>query len=285
MIKKHEALKHPDALPPNPSTQMTTLVLNVHRLFQKLFGKKGRQANELGEYEAESVQKTLDNSYVPKPIRNARQIQDRILQERFRGRKLTIADIGCGDGYHAEMFASECAFYHGFEISPEMADKTRRRWSELGFTNTRVTEGNAATAELEPKSYDVVWSLYFTSGNFRDEFDDIRQYDDAYLDKNPAFIRIISNFYQALKPGGKLFLTVYKDSPKTEATQRKFYKQTGQQVITPLGSRFVATKENFWSVRWTKRSMLSNLNECGVTPDQVQFNDLNEVAWLVEITK
>ena len=93
------------------------------------------------------------------------------------------------------------------------------------------------------------------------------------------------SYYNSLKKNGKLFLTVYKDMPETEAAQRKFYKDTNQTVITDLGSRFVATKENFWSARWTKKSMLSNLAECGIEPAQVRFNDLNEVSWLVEVTK
>ena len=47
----------------------------------------------------------------------------------------------------------------------------------------------------------------------------------------------------------------------------------------------MATEENFWSVRWTKESMLSNLRAFGIEPEQVVFNDLNEIAWLVEVTK
>jgi SAM-dependent methyltransferase len=242
-------------------------------------------SNELGEYEAKSVQKTLDNSYVPKPILEARKVQDKFIKNRFKGKKIAIADIGCGDGYHGEIFGPECILYHGFEISSEMAKKTRRKWKNQGLKNTQVIKGDAGGVKLKESAYDVAWSLYFTSGNFREEFDDIRCYDDAYLDKNPAFIKIVSNFYNALKPGGKLFLTVYKDKPKTEKTQRTFYKKTGQTVITPLGSRFVATKENFWSVRFTRESMLKNLSQCGVKPAQVKFNDLNEISWLVEITK
>ena len=271
---------------------MSSLVLYFNRLFRRLLREKENTevkkialANQLGEYELESVQRTLDNKYVPKPILEARQIQDQILSEWFKGRRLRIADIGCGDGYHGETFAPDCECYHGFEISSEMARKTRNRWQANGLSNTDVIEGDAAKVELQPNSYDVAWSLYFTAGNFRDEFDDLQKYDDAYLNKNPKFISIIFNFYNALRPGGKLFLTVYKDKSKTEESQRKFYKDTGQKVITPRGSRFVATKENFWSVRWTEESMLSNLAECGIKPKQVKFNDLNEISWLVEISK
>lgn len=241
------------------------------------------QGSHLGEYKEESVQRTLDNRFVPEPIRNARQIQDHVLRERFEGKALAIADIGCGDGYHGEVFGPAATLYHGFEISPEMAQKARERWG--GIEGAQVFEGNAASSELAPDTYDIVWSLYFTPGNFRDEFEDLSRYDDAYLDKNPAFINIVGRFYEALKTGGKMFLTVYKDKPETEAFQRQFYRDTGQEVVTPLGSRFVATKEDFWSVRWTEESMLSNLAACGIREDQVTFNELNEISWLVEVTK
>jgi len=241
------------------------------------------KGNELGEYEAESVQKTLDNSYVPAPILEARQVQDRLLEERFKGLPLAIADIGCGDGYHGEIFGPSAKSYHGFEISSEMARKAREKFKHI--EGAKVFEGDASKFYLAPNTYDVVWSLYFTAGNFRGEFADLSDYTDDYLDKNPAFIGIIGNFFRSLKVGGKLFMCVYKDSPLTEATQRTFYKQTGQTVLTPLGSRFVATKENFWSVRWTEASMLSNLRACGIEADQVSFNELNEISWLVEVTK
>jgi len=241
------------------------------------------RGNQLGEYEAESVQKTLDNSYVPAPILEARQVQDALIRERFEGKALAIADIGCGDGYHGEIFGPGAKSYHGFEISSEMAQKSRECWE--GIEGAQVFEGDASAMPLPVNSYDIAWSLYFTSGNFRQEFEDLSLYDDAYLDKNPAFIGIVHRFCDALKTGGKLFLTVYKDVPKTEATQREFYEKTGQTVLTPLGSRFVATEENFWSVRWTKESMLSNLAACGIRGEQVHFNDLNDIAWLVEVTK
>ena len=237
------------------------------------------------ESENEAVKRTLESSYCPEPIRQARERQDRILSERLRHGPYKIADIGCGNGYHGVMFAPFSLLYHGFEISPAIAETARAQWQKENIDNAQVFVGDAAEVELEDEFYDVVLCLYFTPGNFRDKSDDLSLYSDAYLDRNPRFIRVVSRFYQAMKSGGAMFLTIYKDVPEAEAAQIDFYENTGQHVVTPPGLRFVATGEGFWSVRWTKDSMLSNLSECGISPDDVVFNDLNAIAWLVEIKK
>jgi hypothetical protein len=95
----------------------------------------------------------------------------------------------------------------------------------------------------------------------------------------------VARFYEALKMGGSMFLTLYQDVPEAEAAQVDFYENTSQLVVTPSGSRFVATAEGFWSARWTKDSTLSNLSACGIRPNDVVFNDLDAIAWLVEIKK
>ena len=79
--------------------------------------------------------------------------------------------------------------------------------------------------------------------------------------------------------------SVTPNPPEAEAAQWDYYKNTGQHVVTPPGSRFAATAEGFWSARWTKDSLLSNLDACGIGADDVEFNDLNEISWLVEIRK
>jgi SAM-dependent methyltransferase len=237
------------------------------------------------EYEHATVLKTLDSSYCPDAIREARERQDDILRDRFHGRLYTIADIGCGNGYHGAMFAPSCHLYHGFEIAGGIAKIAECEWHTKRLHNTRLFVGDAAMAAPPPNFYDLVFCLYFTPGNFRDKSDNLLLYTDSYLDRNPKFIAVISCFYAALKPGGSMLLTVYKDIPEAEEVQIEFYKNTGQSVITPRGSRFVATAEGFWSVRWTERSMLSNLRACGIEGFEVLFHDLNAIAWLVEIRK
>jgi SAM-dependent methyltransferase len=235
--------------------------------------------------EARAVQQTLESSYCPPAIAEARTRQDALLIQRFRGQRHRMADIGCGNGYHAILFAESSELYHGFEISAELADKARASWRNAGVSHADVFVGDVAEADLLPEFYDVVVCLYFTPGNLRDKSSELGLYTDDYLDRNPYFIRVMSRFRDAMRPGASLFLTIYRDTPETEAAQRDFYEKTGQHVITPRGSRFVATEEGFWSVRWTEQSILSNLTGSGFTSGDVQLTELNAISWLVEARK
>jgi hypothetical protein len=175
--------------------------------------------------------------------------------------------------------------YHGYEISDAIADTARALWKETGTEHALIFVGDVGEAALVEESYDVVLCMYFTPGNLRDKSDDLSLYTDEYLDRNPRFIQIISRFYRAMKKDGAMFLTIYKDIPEAESAQWDFYEHTGQHVVTPRGARYVATAEGFWSARWTKKSMISNLKESGIDDRKVLFHDLNAISWIVEIRK
>lgn len=245
------------------------------------------KVSNAGEYDnGDSVEKTLNSElHCSGPIHEARMKQDKMLKDMLLGKNLCVADIGPGDGHHGVWFGKDCKCYHGFEISNKMANICEKVWDTPELLNNKIFHCDASTVELKDIFYDIVHCSWFGSGNFRNPNLKLEEYDDNYLNHNPEFQAIISNFYKALKIAGHMFLCVYKDKPLTEEEQWKFYESTGQTIITKKGSRFVATKEDFWSVRWTKESMLSNLSDCGIQSNQVKFNDLSEVAWYVEITK
>ena len=230
------------------------------------------------ESEADALRRTLASSYSPAAVRQARQRQDDLLLQRLGNGSYLMADIGCGDGYHAVLLAAVTSAYHGFEVSPMMATAARELWLRKGIANATVTVGDAAVAVLPNVLYDIVLCLYFTPGNIRDRSADLGLYSDAYLDRNPRFIQVFSRFHRAMKAGGRMFLTLYKDVPEAEAAQVDLYESTGQHVVTAAGSRFVATAEGFWSARWTRDSLLSNLDACGIRPEAVVWNDLNDIA-------
>lgn len=235
--------------------------------------------------EDDAVSRALSASYTPPLIREARERQDEILVARFRGERLSIADIGCGDGYHGAIFGPSCELYHGFEIAPELAAASEKRWRAAGLAHATVFLGDVADAELPPSFYDLAWCLYFTPGNIREPSEDLGIYTDAYLDENPRFVEVFSRVLRSLKSDGRLFLTVYVDVPEAEAAQLDFYDRTGLEVVTPRGSRFVSTAEGFWSARWTEASLRSNLTACGVDWHRVELHPLNAIAWLVEVVK
>lgn len=237
------------------------------------------------EAEDRAVYGSLFGEYINPLLKEARRRQDEFLLARFQGQRLDIADLGCGDGYHASLFAPAGGIYHAFEFAPPMAQLARERFAREGLANATLFELDLVEFEPAPDSYDIVWCLYFTPGNFRDRFDDLSSYTDEYLDHNPVFVKIVSAFYRATRSGGHMFFCVYRDTPETEAAQWDFYLKTNQHPITPRGSRFVLTREGFWSARWTRQSMLSNLADCGIREEQVVFHELNEIAWLVEVIK
>ena len=245
----------------------------------------GERIDELRTQEAKATMRTLLGNYRPPLIAKARAKQDQILTERFKGGAHRIADLGCGDGYHGLIFGPSSVVYHGYEISTELADIARQQWSKAGLTQAKLLLGDLAHANPAPHSYDLVFCLYFTPGNFRDFSEDLSLYTDAYLDRNPMFIRIFKAFHDALVPGGKLFLTVYRDNPTTEALQRDFYEKTGHVLSTPPGLRFVATQQHFWSVRFTPASIRSNLTAVGAQPANITLHELNAIAWLVEVER
>ena len=234
--------------------------------------------------EHDATHKALFAEKTPALLAEARRRQDEIVSERFAGRPLRIADLGCGDAYHASLLAPY-ELYHGFELAPQMARMARARMREEGLGRAELFEGDLLEVDVQNGFYDLVLCLYFTPGNFRDVSDDLTIYDDDYLDHNPVFTSIVRRFHRAMKSGGHMLLCVYRDCAAAEAVQRELYESSGQHVETPRGQRFVATREGFWSVRWTRASMLSNLADAGIGADAVTFNELNEIAWLVEIVK
>ena len=211
-------------------------------------------ANSSHESENEAVKRTLESSYCPEPIKQAREKQDSLLRDQLRHGPYKIADIGCGNGYPAVMLAPVCRLYHGFEISSAIAETATTLWQRESVANAQVFVGDVAEAELEEAFYDVVLCLYFTPGNFRDKSDDLSLYTDAYLDRNPQFIRIVSRFYNAMTQGGSMFLTIYQDVPEAEAAQVDYYENTGQHVVTPPGSRLWRLQKVFGRQGGRKRA-------------------------------
>ncbi|MFC9549304.1 class I SAM-dependent methyltransferase [Rhodococcus sp. NPDC056960] len=66
----------------------------------------------------------------------------------------TVADVGCGSGFHLPVFAESAATVFGIEPHPPLLDRARARVEQL--PNVRVLDGSAEGIPLGDASVDVV---------------------------------------------------------------------------------------------------------------------------------
>lgn len=69
----------------------------------------------------------------------------------------TVLELGCGDGYLAELFVRHGFAYHGIDISPQMVRIAEQRLQRLGLPS-RFTTVDINNLNLE-ESYDMVLSF------------------------------------------------------------------------------------------------------------------------------
>ena len=89
-----------------------------------------------------------------------------------------------------------------------------------------------------------------------------------------------------LSPGGEIVIgSCYIDNDNTRKKQETFYKKIGMTIITDARDEFTATKEKFWSQRFTIEKMLNYFSF--VSPQKITFTPLDtyNYAMLVRIKK
>jgi hypothetical protein len=126
------------------------------------------------------------------------------------------------------------------------------------------------------KKYDLVICTWFTPGNFYPDDFSFSNYQPLEkrlnLDRNIKFETIFLNAYQLLHTGGELVLgACYIDNHATRLKQELSYKKMGMTVITDELDSFTATKEGFWSQRFTKEKLhrylsFANAQNIKITP-------------------
>tara|TARA_R110002124_G_scaffold281169_1_gene455162 strand:+ start:10126 stop:10395 length:270 start_codon:yes stop_codon:yes gene_type:complete len=89
-----------------------------------------------------------------------------------------------------------------------------------------------------------------------------------------------------LNPAGELVIgTCYIDNDRTRLKQEHSYNKMGMTIITDETDSFTATKEKFWSQRFTEEKMRHYLSF--VEPEKISFTALDtyDYAMLLRIKK
>lgn len=212
-------------------------------------------------------------------------------------RPVSILDIGIGNGRIPKHLSGiqdiwdKVALYEGTDNAMACVEISNSVIKELGIADkVKVHFADATSLDTWPVKYDLVITTWFTAGNFYPDnfpFDsyngNIKRLD---LTANPTFTRIMTHAWNLLNPGGEIVIgACYKDNEATRLKQEFSYKKMGMQVITDAADSFTATKENFWSQRFTKEKLFRYLP---FVPEQhFMFIDLDtyNYAWQIRIKK
>jgi SAM-dependent methyltransferase len=251
----------------------------------------------------ETVIKSFDEEALPEELLQAQWAEfielKKIITEQFlaKSEPISILDIGIGSARvpkHlcgiAEIWDMVAA-YDGIDNAWPCINLSRKVIEDLNIGN-KVSAQFLQAEDIGSlnKKYDLIITTWFTAGNFAPENFPFESYDPARhrldLSKNEKFDRVFSAAYQLLTTGGEIVLgSCYIDNDNNRMKQEAFYRKLGMTVITDAQDEFTATKERFWSQRFTKEKMLNYFSY--VSPGKILFTPLDtyDFAMLVRIKK
>ena len=214
-----------------------------------------------------------------------------------KGRPVSILDIGVGNARVPKRLSGiseiweRVSSYDGTDNAMACIHLAANEIKSLGIGDkTSVHFFDAADLDKWPKQYDLVISTWFTAGNFYPDGFSFEEYNNTSerldLSVNTKFTRIFSHAYQLLHPGGALVLgACYIDNESTRQKQESSYRKMGMTIITNEKDSFTATKEGFWSQRFTREKLFNYLPFIPQSAFRFINLDTYEYAWQVTIKK
>jgi SAM-dependent methyltransferase len=208
-------------------------------------------------------------------------------------RPLSILDIGIGEArmvkhLHGINEIWDCiAAYRGIDNAEPCLAISEKTINDLKI-HDKVSVGFLAAHQLNTliEKYDLVISTWFTPGNFYPENFPFDTYGGPGvrldLSENKQFEKVFSGAYDLLNPGGEILLgSCYIDNDPTRRKQEAFYKRLGMTVITDPEDDFTATREKFWSQRFTKEKLRHYCRFAG--PDNISFTPLDTYDFAIQV--
>ena len=208
-------------------------------------------------------------------------------------RPISILDIGIGNARiprhlcGVEEIWDMVACYDGTDNAMACVDIATKTIKELGIANkVKACFLDATRLHECEKKYDMVITTWFTAGNFYPDgfpFDTYQLTQERLdLSSNKKFETIFKNAYGLLIDGGEVIIgACYIDNESTRLKQEASYKKMGMTIITSPDDSFTATKEGFWSQRFTKEKLLNYLSF--VSPEKIIFTSLDTYNYAMQV--
>lgn len=143
-----------------------------------------------------------------------------------------VADIGAGTGYFSFRIAQQLpeGKVLATDIQPEMLAIIEQRKQETGISNVETLLGSTEDPGLPENSVDVVLLV------------------DVYHELSHPF-EMMQGIYDALKPGGRLFLIEYRAEDNTVPI-RPLHKMSEEQVVREMSVFGLQWDDNLYFLPW-----------------------------------
>ncbi len=208
-------------------------------------------------------------------------------------RPVTILDIGIGNARIPKHLCGikdiwdKVHFYDGTDNAMACVEISNTEIERLKISD-KVSAHYFEATDLDKwgKQYDMIITTWFTAGNFYPNdfpFDHYNGSENRFdLKINQKFTAIFKYAYGLLNTGGEIIIgACYLDNDGTRLKQEESYRKMGMSVITDKEDSFTATKEGFWSQRFTKEKILNYLNF--VDPAKINFTPLDTYHYAMQI--
>lgn len=246
-----------------------------------------------------TVQKSFDDNYLSEDLLQAQWAEftelKKVVAEVYlkKGKPLTLLDIGIGSARIARHLSAipemwqMIESYEGTDNAEACIKLAQATAKELDIEDKlKVHLLDAVNLHQLDKKYDLVICTWFTPGNFYPENFPFNTYKESQerldLSENKKFTEIFSKAYSLLQPDGEIILgACYIDNDNTRKKQEQSYIKMGMEIITNANDNFTATKEKFWSQRFTKEKIISYLPF--VKPPNIAFIPLDPYDYAMQI--
>ncbi len=226
----------------------------------------------------ETVEKSFDLSYISEPLIQAQWAEfielKKVINELSKKKKapISILDIGIGNARIPQHLCGikeiweMVSIYDGLDNAQACVDISNKTIAEYNIQD-KVFAHHFDASQLHKwgKKYDLVITTWFTAGNFYPPDFPFETYgisgERLNLTRNKKFETIFSDAYNLVNPGGEVLIgACYIDNEATRQKQEESYRKMGMTIITDEKDSFTATRERFWSQRFTKEKLQNYLH-------------------------
>lgn len=182
---------------------------------------------------------------------------------------LRVLDIGIGNARILKHLVgikeiwNAIEHYHGIDVSKNCINISNKVIKKLKVENKASVQllDAAKLKELNTR-YDLIISTWFTAGNFYPFGFDFKKFKPGYdMSTNDKFTTIFKQAYELLNPNGEIIIgSMYIDNNETRKRQEDSYRNFGWIVITDGKDCFTASKDGWWSQRYTQQRVYTYLH-------------------------